>query len=210
MCVHIKSTDPILSTQSYDFLWAHWKRRKKGFHHQKERDCYLAACLWQKSNLIHCSAYWFHTYLVTIYTSPITTSRYHKSFDNSFPILKVYIIQKRNTLLPYRCAIDFCNYLSSLMNLIFSLFQTWISQATACKEIKFKLRKKWKKYWERNDKLKSIEKTAWFLQRTFFILPLFQNIKFLIKYACPCCKSKASLKTRFDFKKCKHTNKEFY
>ena len=65
----LKSTDPILSTQSYDFLWAHWKRRKKGFHHQKERDCYLAACLWQKSNLIHCSAYWFHTYLVTIYTT---------------------------------------------------------------------------------------------------------------------------------------------
>ena len=108
--VHIKSIEPILSTQSYDFLWAHWKRRKKGFHHQKERDCYLAACLWQKSNLIHCSAYWFHTYLVTIYTSPITTSRYHKSFDNSFPILKVYIIQKRNTLLPYLSALDFCNY----------------------------------------------------------------------------------------------------
>ena len=86
------------------------KEEKKGFHHQKERDCYLAACLWQKSNLIHCSAYWFHTYLVTIYTSPITTSRYHKSFDNSFPILKVYIIQKRNTLLPYLSALDFCNY----------------------------------------------------------------------------------------------------
>ena len=45
------------------------KEEKKGFHHQKERDCYLAACLWQKSNLIHCSAYWFHTYLVTIYTT---------------------------------------------------------------------------------------------------------------------------------------------
>ena len=47
------------------------KEEKKGFHHQKERDCYLAACLWQKSNLIHCSAYWFHTYLVTIYTTAL-------------------------------------------------------------------------------------------------------------------------------------------
>ena len=63
---------------------------------------------------------------------------------NMFDQIHLFYIW-HNNLSPYLSALDFYNSWvwnnSSLMNLIFSLFQTWILQATAGKKFQFKLGK---------------------------------------------------------------------
>ena len=139
----IKSTDPILSTQSYNFLWAHWKRRKKRLSPSK-RERLLSSCLFvakiQFDTLL--SLLVPHLLGYDIY-QPYYHITLPQVFYNSFPILKVYIIQKEiHYPLIYLHWIFTITYPVWWTWSLVYVFQTWISQATAGWQMQFKLGKK--------------------------------------------------------------------